>query len=141
MLQVRWFITFLIVLVGTSAAAMQDASSPRQAAIAEAKKVNATQASKPPVVPGTFPSSGHPAHPVALNRHALMITQHADIASALTPANIPSSGKAYSFPALSKASFLAPANARSEVFPEPKAPHINTRKLRMAKPPDVHPVR
>ena len=139
MLQMKCFVAFLLVLSGTFAAAAQNTSSSRQAAIAEAKKASAGQMAKPAVVPESL-SSAHVIHPAALDRHALMMTRHPDIAAALTQANLPASGKAYSFPELSKASFLSPANARSDVFPASKASHINTRKLRMTKPREVRPL-
>src|SRR5947209_2752166 len=135
MLQVRSFLALILLLAGVSTAATQNTSSSRQAAMAEAKQASASHPARPISMP-----SNPVVRPGAVNRHALMTTQHPDVAAALGQANLPSSGKAHSFPGLSRANFLSAANARPVVFPESKAPKINTGKLRTTKSKNIWPL-
>lgn len=133
--QVRSSVALLVVLAGVSVAATQNTSSSRQAALAEAKQASARQTARF----GSMPSSYVP-RPAIVNRHALMTTHHPDVAAALNLANLPSSGKVYSFPELSRVSFLSPVSVHRDVFPESKAPEINKQKLRLVKPHNVRPL-
>lgn len=134
MLQVKWLVAFLLVLCGMSLAAAQNSSSNRQSALAGAKKAAANITSRQPIVP-RIRSSKQVPRPVAANRHGLMAARHPGLSYPLDQANLPPSGKVHSFPELSRARFLAPANIHPEGFPEFRAPQINKRKLLTAKPP------
>ena len=135
MLQVKWFVAFLLVLCSVSAVAIQNTP-----ATAGAKQAGAALTSRQPVIAESRPSKQAP-RAADVNRHGLMAAQHPGLSDPLDQANLPSLGKVHSFPVLAKARFLAPINVHPAELPESRAPQINMRKLLTAKPPDVPAVK
>ena len=127
MLQAKRLVTFLLVVCSVAAAQ-------NKAATAGAKKAAAALTSRQPLIPEPRSSRQAP-RPAAMNRHGFMAAQHPGLSYPLEQANLPSAGKAHSFPALSKASFFSPVDARPSIPAERKAPQIDRRKLLMGQPP------
>lgn len=90
---------------------------------------------------GNAPSLAFTPNPIAAslkkNHRAFAAAVPRDLASELSSANLPAPVKTYSFPALAKASLLAPTTFRATNFQDLGAPGLDTSKLRRRKLPKL----